>query len=397
VPPPAAIAKKTEPQPSLPPPTPLAQPARPSVGQAVLLQDGKVVEGTVAKEGEKIIVRRGVIDQPFEKEKVQYIGESKEDVYRFLSAKVKPDDADGRFKLARWCVFNGMREQALAEARDVVKLQPQHALAREMVRTLEESIRLFNADGTPTNAPAPPTSPAPGLPAVPPAATQATPSAPNAVVEQHLDISPEAVLVFGPRVQPILVNQCAECHAKADYAGSFKLACGSGHNADAQTTRQNLLAAAGQINRQDPAVSPLLIHALSAHGGMKRPTFNGPNAPAYRVLEAWAHLAAGSRSTSPSPAPVAVPAPAATPPVPPAPATPVLPPPPIPPAADPKPLPPAIPPAAAEPDFGADAKPKEAPSAPDPAGTKAPVDDFDPSVFNRAVHPNSTGVPAVPR
>lgn len=402
VPPPASVAKKPEPQPALPLPTPIAQPARPSVGQAILLQDGKIVEGTVAKEGEKVIVRRGVIDQPFEKDKVQFIGESKDGVYRYLLGKLKPDDADGRFKLARWCVFNGMREQALTEVREVVKLQPQHALAREMARTLEESIRLFNADGSPTNAPATPgTSPAPGLPAVPPPTTQAAPAAPNAVVEQQLDVSPEAVLVFGPRVQPILVNGCAECHAKADYAGSFKMACGSGHGADAQATRQNLVAAIGQITRQDPAASPLLVKSLSIHGGQKRPGIIGPHVPAYRVLEAWVYLAAGS-SEMPATPPAAAPAPAlppkpAEPELPPKSATPALPPPPIPPAAEPKPLPPAIPPAAPEPDFGVDAPPKEPATAPDPASTKAPVDDFDPSIFNRAVHPESIRVPAAPR
>jgi hypothetical protein len=398
VPPPAAIAKKPEPQPALPLPTPIAQPARPSVGQAILLQDGKIVEGAVAKEGDKVIVRRGVIDQPFEKDKVQFIGESKDDVYRFLLGKLKPDDADGRFKLARWCVFNGMREQALTEVREVVKLQPQHALAQEMVRTLEESIRLFKADGSPTNAPATPPAlnpPAPELPAVPPPAAQTTPAAPNAVVEQQLDVNPEAVLVFGPRVQPILVNGCAECHAKADYAGSFKMACGSGHAADAQTTRQNLVAAIGQLNRQDPAASPLLVKSLSIHGGQKRPGIIGPHVPAYRVLEAWVYLAAGSNEMPPAPAPppAAAPAPA----LPPKPAAPALPPPPIPPAADPTPLPPAIPPATAEPDFGVDAPPKEPATAPDPASTKAPVDDFDPSLFNRAVHPESVRVPVAPR
>jgi hypothetical protein len=326
--PPAAVAPAAPPSTSLKPPvtegplpvpTPLVEPARPSVGSVVVLQDGKLVEGVVTKTADKVLVRKGTLDQPFPKGQVQYIGESRDDVYRYMLGKVQPDDAAGRFKLARWCMFNGLREQALTEAREVVKLQPNHTAAAQMARALDESLRLFPPDGSPARpaAPAEPTAPAaPGLPAVPPPGGLGTPPAvtPPTVVEPEPDVTPEGAVTFAPRVQPILANLCADCHGRPSYTGAFKLAKCSGYESDPHTARHNLRAAAGQIKKDDPASSPLLQKALVAHGEMKQPAFANRGAPAFRVLEAWVFVAAGSPS-APAPAAVPPPVPAAPPPV----------------------------------------------------------------------------------
>jgi len=98
VPPPAPLA----------PPTPLVPPAAPGTGSVVLLQDGKLVEGTVTQTADKVIVRRGSIDQPFAKDQVQFVGKTKDDCYKYLLGKLKTDDAPGRFKLARWCMVRAL-------------------------------------------------------------------------------------------------------------------------------------------------------------------------------------------------------------------------------------------------------------------------------------------------
>jgi hypothetical protein len=259
-----------------------------------------------------------------------------------------------------------------------------------------------------------------------------TPPVPVAEVEP--DVTPEAVVVFGPRVQPVLANLCAECHAKPDHPGTFKLACGTTPQADQATTRHNLRVAAAHLKKDDPAASPLLVKALATHGGMKQPAFVNRQAAPFRVLEAWAHLAVGTPAAPPPPMVPPMPPPAVAPMVPPAPVgsvgTPVLPPveaepkpvlpptepvskpvlppveappvapahapapkpapPPIPPAADVEPLPAAplpmipAPPPIPRAAFGQDAKPLT-PAAPNPEGTGPAVDEFDPAVFNRAV------------
>lgn len=418
VPPPSSAPGAT-----LPTPTPYVPPAPPSLGSVVLLQDGKLVEGHVTQTADKVIVRRGSIDQPFPKDQVQHIGKTKADAYQFLLGKLKPDDTQGRFKLARWCMYNGLREQALAEARQVVKDQPNHTAAADMARALEESMRLFHPDGTPVNPKPVAATPAPALPAVPPApkGNSGFAAPPVSVVEPDADVTPEAAIAFGPKVQPVLANLCADCHARRDYTGAFKLDCHTGQGLDPAVTRYNLIAAAKQIKKDDPAASPLLHKALAAHGGMKQPVFTGRGTPAYRVLEAWVYLAAGS-ATPPPPAPPVIPhkptgsdapipaspLPAVPPPAPPktpgagvpsgagsppgsptpvpAPKLPAVPPP-LP--RVPPPIPPAVAPALPIPpvnrvSFGQNAKPT-VPTAPKPDNTGDAVDEFDPSVFNRAV------------
>ena len=347
------------------PPTPFVPPEAPGIGSVVLLQNGKLVEGTVTEVAGKVIVRRGSIDQPFPKDDVQFIGKTKDECFKHLLGKLKVDDAAGRFKLARWCMYNGLREQALGEAKEVVKLQPNHGAAVEMARALEESLRLFNADGSSkVEAPAAPKGNGPVLPKA---------------VDSDPEIVAEAALAFAPRVQPVLVNLCADCHAKPGYTGAFKMACGSGHDVDPAIARANMKAAFQQIKKDDPAASPLLTKSLAAHGGMKQAAFAGRGVPAFRVLEAWVFIAAESKAAPPV-AP-AIPPPDLKP------ALPARPPP------DMKPALPAVPPPVLPPPpkFGEDARP----ALPSPTNPGDSVDEFDPSAFNRGV-PAKPGLPVIP-
>ncbi len=409
VPPPSAALPKAAPLPapraeapqSLPPPTPVTTASPPAIGSVAVMQDGKVVEGHVSRTGDKIVVRRGVVDQPFPAEQVKYVAKDKDDAYRLSLKDTKADDPAARLRLARWCMYNGMRENALTEAREAVRLEPANRTAAELARTLDESLRLYPGDGT--TRVAPPAPPAPGLPAVPP------PPAPVVSVPEP-DIAPEAVVAFGPRVQPVLMNQCATCHAKEDYAGAFKLVAVASNETNPAATRQNLRAAAGQIKKSEPGASPLLAKAQAAHGGMLAPAFADRDALPYRILQAWAYLAVGDLTPPVAAAPLPTPAPTLPPPprvdepaadvrpmLPPPPPPMPLPappearplPPPIPPAADTLPTIPPIPPAMSR----LPALPPVTPvtpaggfgqSAPPPAAPTGPArDEFDPSKFNR--------------
>ena len=373
--------------PAVPPPTPV-QPggdARPLAApnpvpadrQVVLLADGKLVEGVVTAAGEKVVVRRAGGDQVYAADQVQFVGASKDAAYRFLKAKAEPGDAAGRVRLARWCMLGGMREQALEEAREAAKLQPGNAAATGMVRTLEESLRLYPGDGS-----------TPARPATPPHQGADAPRSPSPEVE----VTPEAASAFGPKVEPLLLNACAACHARGSYAGAFKLTPRDGFAVDPDATRKNLRAAAGQLRKDDTGCSPLLSRTLAAHGGMKTPAVAGRHTPAFQALEAWAYAAVGAAG----PAMPSATTPATTaPPLPPVapgstPQAPVLPavPPPIPPAAgttppsSPLPALPAVPPPTGG-AFGQAAKPQP----PAPAKPGDPADEFDPAAYNRTAPP----------
>ncbi len=365
------------PVPAKPDPLPSAitdahtQPREPlaTAGKYVLLKDDKLIEGGVTVNGDTILVRQGALDRPFTKSQVQFVAASHDEVYKFMLAKVSANDAAARLKVARWCMFSGLREQALVEAREVQKLQPNATAAADMIRSLELSLQQFPPEGAAKmTAPAVPTFPVELRPAPLPAPV------PPAAVEPEPDVSPEAALVFGARVQPFLANQCIECHAKPDHTGKFKLVRVNPTDAGPQATRSNLRAVSGQLRKDDPAASPLLLKSLAAHGGMKLPAVESRQAAVYQSLEAWTALAVGTPLAVPPAPPPAPPVPS----MPPVPAPVLLPPPPAPPVADPAPLPlPPVTPAPLPlpvPPLGADPLlPPVTPPAPAPAPLPKPV------------------------
>ena len=373
-------------------------------GKLVVVKGNKLIEGSVRTDGDKVIVRQGSFDRTFAKLDVLYVAESRDEAYRFMLAKVPADNADSRLTVAKWCALNGLREQALTEAREILKLKPGHRGATELARSVDESLRQFPPDGA--------TSPKPQGALV-------------AVVEPEPDVTAEGATSFASKAQPILANQCIECHARDDHTSAFRLKRVTGFEVGPQSTHANLLAVAGQLKKDDPVNSPLLVKALTAHGGMKQPAFVSRQAVAFRLLESWVVVAVGNAplptmtppaqpvipsgaTVSPIPPSLAAPQPTTTPasptatkpvlpPVDPAPSNvpAVLPTPPSIPAAEAgtRTTPPKLP---AIPGIPSAASLPKSPSEVKPAGqfgtwTKPPappgIDEFDAAGFNRTLTP----------
>jgi hypothetical protein len=268
----------------------------------VVLSDNKLIEGSqVSVAGNSVVVRQGALDRSFPKSQVQFVGASKDDVYQFMLAKVPADDPVARLKVAQWCMFAGLREQALREAREVLKLKPDYRAAGDLVRSLERSLREFPPAELPKMVP-------PTTPVFPTELKPLPPPIPPAVSDTEWEITPEAVKTFPRQVQPFLANQCVSCHAKSDYTGAFKLARVAPDDAPPQATQTNLRAVVGQIHWTNPRKSPLLLKSLTAHGGQRRPAIDRREAAVYQTLESWIIFAVG-RSNSAAAEPVADPLP----------------------------------------------------------------------------------------
>ena len=103
------------------------------------------------------------------------------------------------------------------------------------------------------------------------------------------DFNTVAAKAFPSKVQPILTNLCASCHAKPDYAGTFKLKAIPTGFADADAARANLLVAFAHLDRAKPSASELVAKCVTAHGGQKAAACRTAAHPAAAALEAWAH------------------------------------------------------------------------------------------------------------
>ncbi len=304
-------------------------------GRVLLLNNQRVLEGEVERVGEQYRVRRAGGETFVPAGVVLAVCEDLDGAYRFLLNRTDTRDPDARMQLARWCDANGLRQQAVLEAKAVVELQPKDAKAQAVLKQLQLRASL--------PAPVP-------VPAKLPAAVIAAAS------PEPIDCGAEAFKRFVAKVQPVLMNVCAQCHA-GEAAGKFRLERVYADGLNSRTAaQQNLALTLAQIDRAKPAASPLLLQATTAHGGAAVPPLRDRGVPAYKLLDEWVQLVIAESGSSPAPLPSA----------------------------------PAVATAgamAAKPgpegktEFGVGAPPKDAPP-------EAPADPFDPAIFNRQHHPD---------
>ena len=185
-----------------------------------------------------------------------------------------------------------------------------------------------------------------------------------------MELNNECMGLFARRVQPILMNTCAGCHASGR-AGDFKLTQVFGDAPiTGRSSQQNLTAVLSQIKPDQPLTSPLLRMAASAHGGAEQPPLRNREAPAYKALEQWVQLTAAHATRAVTPV-SDVPSLKLE-----GPAKNFF--------ESVEPMPAKETPAAKK---EASVKSKDEFAAAQPEKTTGPVDEFDPVIFNRQMHP----------
>lgn len=233
--------------------------AQSPVRQAVLLDDGSLLEGTIESFGKVVRITplsgsaRIVLNR-----QVEFIGESRESVYAFVSRQVDEKSLDGARKLAVWCEKAGLNQKAILHARSVLALQSDDKSAKDLIARLEKLPVAMPFEKKPIVTQQPPPTPLNG-----------------------------AAASFATIIQPILSNQCASCHADRKHAGTFKLSRITEGYSNPEANAENLKAVAAQLNPDNPGNSPLLTYSLIGHGGQKRAAFSNRDAAAYRNLQAW--------------------------------------------------------------------------------------------------------------
>ncbi|MSQ93179.1 MAG: hypothetical protein EXR98_01335 [Gemmataceae bacterium] len=233
-------------------------------GKVLLLKTGHAMEGDIEKLGLEFCVRRGKSEVRIAVEKAVRLCADWDDAYAYAQTLIKPDDANDHVKLARWCHLHRLTNQALAEARRALQLQPDNGDAKQIVVLLERMAK----------DPAP--KPAPVAIDIPQPIVNPTPT---------VDVSFETLIGFTNGVQPILMNTCATCHSTGN-GGKFHLDRVS-DNTKKVGTQRNLAAVLAFVDLERPSISPLLVRAITPHGGALAPAIKDRSAKPAQSIQQW--------------------------------------------------------------------------------------------------------------
>jgi hypothetical protein len=198
-----------------------------------------------------------------------------------------------------------------------------------------------------------------------------------------VELTTDSLGLFATRVQPILMNTCANCHATGR-GGAFRLTeVFDDGLANRKALEQNVAAVLRQINLGQPEQSRLLTKAISDHAHTGEPPLRDRKETPYRTLESWVKLTVANNPHLRE----VLPASAA---------------PPIPKTAegrsdgtvtqtqwgaDAAPNSPSVPPAPAATPVPVS---RSAAAPPPPPPAAGPADPYDPEPFNRQAHPDTS-------
>jgi hypothetical protein len=231
-------------------------------GRVLVLTNEHTVEGDIEHVGDQYRIRHPVGETWVPGDKVMRLCANMDEAYRVLRGRANLNDSDELVRLARWCHGHGLPARALECAEAAVTLSPTSAEARHLLSGLQRA-----ATATPAPSAAPAALPGPlDMP----------------------EVSTESRAAFAAKVEPILMNACAGCHA-ANRGGSFKLARTYDTTSPNRLSLQrNLAAVLAQVNLQQPQDSKLLIKAITAHDPQARfAPLNTKQMAAYHTMEDW--------------------------------------------------------------------------------------------------------------
>jgi hypothetical protein len=250
----------------------------------VLLQDGGVVEGSIAREGEWYTIARGTGQMQVAATRVLFVGRSLHEAYEYRLAHATQPTGDSHLNLAEWCLRYNLADEADLELDNAHQLGASAAKISLLDRRLEATRYRLAQKPTPQS-----------YPVVQASAEQTAPA------DHSHELPNGALEMFTRKVQPVLVNSCtlAKCHEPGG-AQSFQLnrAILRGES-NRRTTMQNLNAALTLIDREHPEASALLTIPRQTHGGMAGPVFGARQEQAFKHLADWVALIAPPR-TSPA-------------------------------------------------------------------------------------------------
>jgi hypothetical protein len=239
--------------------------------RVLVLVDGRVVTGRITESPGGYFVEQvggARVFQPYEV--IRLTAVSLPEAYdKQRDALVRPTTGD-HINLARWCFDNRLYEQANQQLAAALRLEPERSDARELLKQVAAAQQAGSTEPVEPGEPMESGRAASGL-------------------------TPATTGEFTRRIQPLLVNKCANatCHGSASSNALRLVNVGRARRQQRLETEQNLSAALGQIDRARPDLSPLLRKPQDRESLVHRGVFFGPTGDGQiKMLQEWVREAA---------------------------------------------------------------------------------------------------------
>ncbi len=244
----------------------VAQPIR--SGKVLLLENERTIEGEVDKFADFYRVRRSVGETQIPIHQVLALCADQKEAFEFLSRRTNLQDPDERFKLAQWAQVRGLLSEAHIQIQEALVLRPNHDASKRLKMVIEQMERREKEKRL--------------FPEKPIALASS-----ESIAPLPFEVSTEALGVFCQKVQPLLMNSCASCHATGK-GGSFKLVrVYGGSSSNKRVLQNNLAAVLSQVSPQQIGASPILVKSVSVHGDLTQAPLHNRGTPAFKMLEDW--------------------------------------------------------------------------------------------------------------
>lgn len=110
-------------------------------GKVLLLRNQRTLEGDIERLGDRFRIRRKQGELWIPAADAAYLGSDWNDAFSFMAAQANMLDPDERIRLAKWCQANGLHDLALKEVVFALELRPKDTQAQRLKEMLQQQVR----------------------------------------------------------------------------------------------------------------------------------------------------------------------------------------------------------------------------------------------------------------
>jgi hypothetical protein len=247
----------------------------------IILRNGNVLEGAVQALGDYYMISSAGASLRVPADQVERACGSLAEAYELRRKERAGASADSHLDLARWCLRHNLLDQAGREIQEARLCDAHHSALTGLDLQLRQmvEIRAMRPSGRSAELSAPPAI----VPALP------------SLDAMPLSQTPEQQSEFIRSVQPMLVHNCATggCHQPGAIEPFQLDRWALQGNGNATLIRRNLEAVIAQIDKEEPAASPLVQYARQSHGNNAAAVMRPLTSRQAALLKEWVNRVAG--------------------------------------------------------------------------------------------------------